>query len=526
MTQLENNLVMYDKNSMEPVQQLWGTTENRMECNCGLSKEQKIINTRIGGHEVVVAYFPEFASIGAFYNNTGREVIATSAETIRIRASMYAAVNVDIVVANFRLGLNGGATLFNLVTKLNNGDQMDEALNFRQGFRLPGRDSWLVAVSGKQISSQYKLMSELYPVPSLWEVRMGENALVEMPFTVTINSGLGDKMRVRAPPYDLQTDFSILQSGTAEIVTSEVLSAASGELVARLSTQLFRGVLYEVRVRVLTPKNVTGIPRRLDEAFGDGGCGQNFNAADIQEFKPVSNPQKWVDAHNYYRDCHGSPPLRWDESLRGPAQAWVTKLLQHCGSGQDLEAWANAGSAKGRPHDPNLFTSERPQQGENLDCRQYDSIHDPEAASVEGWYRECKCNPKGSPDVFPQGWQKYTCKVGQNPVPAMSPLNPGNAGIATFEGLKPTVQQTNQADMDQVCSTQRLWSTNSAPRDAMSMLLPGGLSKASAWGMAAFVTLVTCGLFLAVAARRRQERPLDAEWGDVRDVADASSLLG
>ena len=31
----------------------------------------------------------------------------------------------------------------------------------------------------------------------------------------------------------------------------------------------------------------------------------------------------------------------------------------------------------------------------------------------------------------------------------MSPLNPGNAGIATFEGLKPTVQQTNQADMDQ-----------------------------------------------------------------------------
>lgn len=29
-----------------------------------------------------------------------------------------------------------------------------------------------------------------------------------------------------------------------------------------------------------------------------------------------------------------------------------------------------------------------------------------------------------------------------------------------------------------VCSTQRLWSTNSAPRDAMSMLLPGGLSKA------------------------------------------------
>ncbi|CAE7302317.1 unnamed protein product, partial [Symbiodinium necroappetens] len=42
MTQLENNLVMYDKNSMEPVQQLWGTTENRMECQCGLEKVERM----------------------------------------------------------------------------------------------------------------------------------------------------------------------------------------------------------------------------------------------------------------------------------------------------------------------------------------------------------------------------------------------------------------------------------------------------------------------------------------------------
>jgi len=192
-----------------------------------------------------------FDFTGATAISLGHEVIATSAETIRIRASMYAEINVDIVVANFRLGLNGGATLFNLITKLNNGDQMDEALQFRMGFRLPGR----VTVSSKQISSEYKLQSELYPVPSLWEVRMGENALVEMPFTVTINTGLGDIMRVRAPPYDLKgEDFNIIQSGTAEIVSSEVVSAASGELVARLSTQLFRGVLYEVQVKVLTPQ--------------------------------------------------------------------------------------------------------------------------------------------------------------------------------------------------------------------------------------------------------------------------------
>ena len=63
-----------------------------------------------------------FDFTGATAVSLGHEVIATNAETIRIRASMYAEVNVDIVVSNFRLGLNGGSTRFNLVTKLNNGD--------------------------------------------------------------------------------------------------------------------------------------------------------------------------------------------------------------------------------------------------------------------------------------------------------------------------------------------------------------------------------------------------------------------
>ena len=43
MTQMENNLVMYDKNTMEPVQQLWGTTESRMgDCPCGLSRVERM----------------------------------------------------------------------------------------------------------------------------------------------------------------------------------------------------------------------------------------------------------------------------------------------------------------------------------------------------------------------------------------------------------------------------------------------------------------------------------------------------
>lgn len=64
-------------------------------------------------------------------------------------------------------------------------------------------------------------------------------------------------------------------------------------------------------------QNVTGIPRRLDEAFGDGGCGQNFNAADIQEFKPVSNPQKWL-AMKLCKELRGRY-LRLGNSLQMPA---------------------------------------------------------------------------------------------------------------------------------------------------------------------------------------------------------------
>ena len=32
---------------------------------------------------------------------------------------------------------------------------------------------------------------------------------------------------------------------------------------------------------------------------------------------------RWVDAHNYYRACHGSPPLRWAPELLPPAKAWA-----------------------------------------------------------------------------------------------------------------------------------------------------------------------------------------------------------
>ena len=162
--------------------------------------------------------------------------------------------------------------------------------------------------------------------------------------------------------------------------------------------------------------NVTDVTvqRRLQErAWGDQGhCAAHFDLSEIQADPVHNDPQKWVDAHNYYRACHGAPGLAWGPELLPTAKAWVEKLLQHCASGADLQAWVNAGHGNGRPHDPNLFTTERPQQAENLDARQWNSIDDPPAYSVEDWYREVEsCPGSGSQPGCGSELNHYTALI-------------------------------------------------------------------------------------------------------------------
>lgn len=190
-----------------------------------------------------------FDFTGASATSLGHEVIATNVETIRIRASIYTAVKVNIVITKFKLGVPGGDTFFDLITRLNNGDQKDQALSFK-GFRLPGS----VIVSQPVIQSMYALNPGLYPVASLWQVRMGESAKVQFPFTLTMTANDRTFLRLRAPPYTLYADnFQIIRSGSSEIISAEVISASAGELVARLSMILFSMQMYQVTVKVVTP---------------------------------------------------------------------------------------------------------------------------------------------------------------------------------------------------------------------------------------------------------------------------------
>lgn len=41
--------------------------------------------------------------------------------------------------------------------------------------------------------------------------------------------------------------------------------------------------------------------------------------------KPTTIPDRWVNAHNYWRCIHGSPPIAWDENFARGAQKWADR---------------------------------------------------------------------------------------------------------------------------------------------------------------------------------------------------------
>lgn len=162
------------------------------------------------------------------------------------------------------------------------------------------------SVSQPRIYSMFKLEAEKYPVPARWDdVRMGEDAQVELPFTVTMMASVGTMIRIRAPPYLLKAEgFTIIQSGSAETISSEVISASSGELVARLSAMaIVAGLTYEVKVNCLTPKVPNPWDAMWTVEFLDGGM-LPLNTND-----GVTEGFRLVDKIDIYVRSSRSPPV-------------------------------------------------------------------------------------------------------------------------------------------------------------------------------------------------------------------------
>jgi len=191
-----------------------------------------------------------FDFTGAASSSLGNEVIETSVEKIRVRCALYADVPAVIRLEKFKLGRIGGATKFDLITKLNNGLQMDEKLDYVGGFRLPGR----VTVLEQKMYSDYQLNPSLYPVPSLWGSRMQEKARAVFIFSLTLQADIGTSIRMSAPPYFFIADyFQIIDVATNAQVHTQVLDRGHGRVRAVLHGPLWANAQWEIGVNVLTP---------------------------------------------------------------------------------------------------------------------------------------------------------------------------------------------------------------------------------------------------------------------------------
>eukprot|EP00747_Dinoflagellata_sp_TGD_P114215 gnl/TRDRNA2_/TRDRNA2_171884_c2_seq2.p1 gnl/TRDRNA2_/TRDRNA2_171884_c2~~gnl/TRDRNA2_/TRDRNA2_171884_c2_seq2.p1 ORF type:complete len:1154 (-),score=217.53 gnl/TRDRNA2_/TRDRNA2_171884_c2_seq2:87-3071(-) len=248
-----------------------------------------------------------FDFTGCSTSTLGHEVIETNVEFVRVRASMSAGEPIGIRIDDFKLGRGGGQTEFDIFTRLNAGQKMDEAYNFL-GFRLPGR----VTVLKKQLLSIYQREPEKYPVASLWKPRMGEDARAVFQFKITMQANIGMHIYIASPHYVLRGEgFKIIdidkmmattttttttspliplpETTTQEpvdldsdavdaLVSSEVTKVEDGQLTARLDGVLWTDVTYEVSFSCITAH----VPDPQDsmwtvEIWDDGELPENTN---------------------------------------------------------------------------------------------------------------------------------------------------------------------------------------------------------------------------------------------------------
>merc|ERR1740123_566516 len=115
---------------------------------------------------------------------------------------------------------------------------MDEALDFRDGFELPGD----LRVLGQRIDSVYTLNPADYA--GTRDVRMREAATVKIEFTVTRPAEPLDLISLNSPLYTLLPEnFEIRRLPAQSLVSSEVVSYIDGNIVAQLRGTQIRSTL-------------------------------------------------------------------------------------------------------------------------------------------------------------------------------------------------------------------------------------------------------------------------------------------
>lgn len=190
----------------------------------------------------------DFTGAGSDY--IGHEVISTSVEKIRVRAGISLGVRALIKLTAFKLGLVGGPTVFDLVTKLNDGTQLDERMDFTGGFRLPG----LMSIVSKKLNSRYQMDPLAYPVPSLWGSRTLEAGRVTVIFTLTRQADIGTMLHIEAAPYQFKTDYFRLAEVATNILVPTQINPPTGAFIdVTLNGPLWANTQFMVEVSIVTP---------------------------------------------------------------------------------------------------------------------------------------------------------------------------------------------------------------------------------------------------------------------------------
>ncbi|CAE7834047.1 unnamed protein product, partial [Symbiodinium sp. KB8] len=242
---------------------------------------------------------------------------------LRIRMDIVQGVRTAIVLRNVLLGKVGGQTDISITTWTGGlfqngiwlpGTKQDERLNFRNGFRLPGR----VEILYDKLENTFQRDPFTYPEQSLWNTQMGRPAYAEFHFHISVQAEVGDFLMISAWPFQpTRSIFTLVESPIGQSISSnavvkkavanEITTVFGGQVHARLLEPLIPYRRYEVVTSVIAPtaqatKDHGAVIQWFIETRDLGQLPTNTNDGNSREF-PI------VEEYRFMVSAVRSPPL-------------------------------------------------------------------------------------------------------------------------------------------------------------------------------------------------------------------------
>jgi len=215
----------------------------------------------------------------------------TTGNVITIFGRMLADNKVTFSINSVLLANGGGPTKWTFKTYKNRHysatDLMDERNNM-DGFRLPGK----IMVTEQELSSEYRDRKTEFPVQSLFQARIGEEATVEFQLTFTRNVQATERLRITSlgeGAYDLRpTPFIVIGSKKVETAVMKIDGALEATVLPDGSTEevaIYANSPYQVIMKAVPAKGITSWKF---ETLDGARYPTNTNDSETPGFHPVN----------------------------------------------------------------------------------------------------------------------------------------------------------------------------------------------------------------------------------------------